>query len=461
MPITRPSLSAYITPPGGSRTDYSTHLTYDGTQQMTITQNFGRQGDTAMIVLREEFGGTPSVVIGAQSQVELYDNVAGQTLFAGVVNNPAQVPLGPNLNEWDLACTDYTTYADGAVVRWPASSVQASGDIVIGITSQADCGISAARVSDGGFVAPGPDLPDWSLGYGTLTSAWRTLAKAMGSSTAYGWYVDEDRQLHFYNESTALSSGVTFTTTPTAGGSLTEGHILLDDQQSYAWNGTNLQNRIMVQGASQTIPQNLDAAPVDKWESNGVQVAWPLRWTVASSPAPVLYVGYTDTTCPIVSSGTAPTTAWAITSNSSGAFYLVAAEPPPAGTLIQAWYAYTVPIVMQANDYASQQAYTGPNNGVYATYISDSSLTTPPMALQRAMQQRAEYAFPAETFTFNTSEDFLGWVRSGWTCQIDAGLVYDVERSAWGVNDTFLVTANTVTFGRGGYRQCQLTAVRL
>ena len=464
MAVPQPDLQFTVTPPGGSPVDYTAHLAYDGgNQQCTITQNFGRQGDTATFCLIEEHSGTPSIVIPPMSQVKLHDSIAGQTLFGGVCTAPAQAILGPNLNEWDLNCTDYTIYADNAIVRWPASSVQASDQIIVALTNGAGCGITAKRYADGGYVAPGPALPEWSLGWTTLSGAWRTLASTMGQVTPYGWYVDETLTLHFYNQVTAQDSGVTFTTAPSAGsaGSIYEGHISKDSQFSYTWDGTSIRNRILVQGATQTIAWSAGTSPVDAWLANGTDTAWPLKWTVSDSPAPALYIGGAATAVSIVASGKAPTVPWAITSNAKGGYFLVAQTAPAAGTLIEVWYSYQVPIIAQANDAASQALYTGPNGGVFAELISDTSLTTMPMALARAQQDRTEYAFAAERVTFNTTPEFMGWVRAGQTFTLDNSLVWDAQRSAWGVNDSFIVTGNQVTFGTGGYRTCQITAVRL
>lgn len=461
--IATPSLTLTITPPGGSPTAYTGNLAYSGAnQQCSITQNFGRQGDTATLALVEEHSGTPSIAIPVMSQVKLYDNIAGATLFAGVIDDPSLCVQGANRNEWDLACTDYTFYADNAIVRYPPGNIQRSDDILVALTNDAACGISAATVANGGYVAPGPDLPEWTLGYTTLSGAWRTLASTMGQVTPYGWFVDENRKLHFYDQSTAIASGVTFTTSPTAGGSTTEGHFGLDSQFSYEWDGTSIRNRILVQGANQTVPPDLSGTPTDTWRATGTDTSWPLRFTVNDSPAPVLYVGGASATVTVVSSGSAPSGAWSIAQNANGGYFLIAATAPAAGTILQVWYAFQVPIIMRANDAASQAEYTGPNGGVFAEFISDSSLTTAPMALARAMQDRTEYAFAAERITFNTGPEFLGWVRAGYTCTIDCALVPDSQRGyAWGVNDTFIVVANTVTFGKGGYRTCQITAVRL
>lgn len=482
MAVPFPDLHLTVTPPGEPGTDMIKYLTYSGSQQqMQITQNFGRQGDTALFPLQVEHDGTTlPFTVPPMSQIAFHDSTAGQTLFAGVVTDPALCPRGANLAEWDLACTDYTIYADAAIVRWPASDVQASDQIIVDLTNGAQCGISAKTVRDGGYVAPGPSMPELAMGYMALSAAWRQLASVMGQVVPYGWFVDENRHLHFYDQNSALDSGVTFTTKPTRAGSLTEGHIMLDSQFKYEWDGTSLRNRVLVQGSKQLISANLDGDPTDQWQADGVTTAWPLRWTVASGasqvtttsryppqpgqvPATVLYVGGVYTQVTKARSGTVQSTPWAIVSNTGGAFFLSAQSPPPAGTEIQIWYTYEAPIVVQATDAGSVTEFGGaPNRGIYAKFVNDSGLTTAPMALARAMQDRTEYAFPVERVTFNTSPDFLGWVRAGYTFTLDCALVPDYTRGgAMGVNAPFLCIANTVTFGQGGYRKCLITGVRI
>lgn len=460
--VATPSLTLTITPPGGTATDYTQYLAWSGgTQQCEITQNFGRQGDTAVLALMEEHSGSPAVVIPVMSQVKLYDNHAAVTLFAGVVVDPVLCVHGPTLNEWDLHCTDYTTYADNAIVQ-AVRNGETVDEIVVSLTQAAGCGITAAKVADGGYVAPGPVLPTFVMNYTTLSSAWRRLATLGGQVTPYGWYVDESLNLHFYDQSTATASGVTFTTTPTVAGSLAEGHILLDSQFAYEWDGASIRNRIMVQGASQTITHGsyLTATPTDTWLGDGVTTSWPLRYQVTGTP--VLTVGGTSVSVTVVEgSGTASGT-WVVEQNTTGSWFLTASSAPAAGTVLEIWYDYKVPIVARANDTASQATYTGPNSGVFTEYISDQSLTTMDAALARAQRDRAEYAFAAERVTFNTGEEWLGWIRAGWTCTVDCGLVPDVQNgNSLGVNATFMIAANRVSFGAGGYRRCQLTAIRL
>jgi hypothetical protein len=464
VPPALPNLTLTITPPGGSPTNYTTHLAYSGTaSQMTITQNFGRQGDTAVIPLVDDWQGlsSPTLTIPAESQIKLVDNTIAEVLFAGVVTAPTLVVDGPNRNEWSLSCTDYTYYADNAIVHgtWNGLPLDRVVDLV---TAQGACGISAAQIASGGFVAPAPVLTQVNLPYQTLSSAWRSLAQLASIATPYGWYVDENRSLHFFDATTAISSGVTFTTTPTAAGagSSTEGHIALNGSSGYVWDGTTIRNRILVQGATQTISANLDKAATDTWVGNGYQTSWPLRGSITGSPS--LYVNGVSTAVVIESGGNTVSSGWAIQQNAFGGWFLANPGAPGSGVVIQLWYNYQVPIIAQASDAASQATYTGPNGGVFTEYISDSSLSTQSMALARAMRERTEYAFAAERISLTTTEEFVGWVRAGQTFGVSSTLLPDSRSSySWGLTGTFLCTSNSVTFGTGGYRRMSIQGVRI
>lgn len=458
--VALPNLTLTITPPGGSPIDYTQYLSWQGTNQgITITQNFGRQGDTATFSLVDEYSTSPHYYILVLSQIKLVDNTIGVTLFAGVVNDPILSVTGPNRNEWTLNCTDYTFYADNCDVQDTFNGLSVD-EILILITAQGNCGISAAKKSQGGFVSPAPVLTQVQLTWGTLSSAWRTLAQLAGSSTPYGWYVDENRALHFYDASTALASGVTFTTTPTVAGSSTQGHISLDSSFGYEWDGTTIHNKIIVQGANQTIYANLKGNPTDVWHADGTQTAWPLRYTATGTPT--LTLNGSSTAVVLNTTGVPSTSPWAVEQNAFGQWFLVALGAPAQGTTIRIWYDYQVPVIAQAQDTNSQATYTGPNHGVYSEYINDSSLVTVQMALARALRERTEYAYAVERATFNTTEEFIGWVRSGNTFTYVNQFIPDSQNGyTWGISDTFLCTGNTITFGNGGYRTMQITAVRV
>lgn len=460
-----PNLSLFITPPGLSTADYTRYMTYSGaSSSMSITQNFGRQGDTATIPLVEDLQGltSPNVIIPVLSQIQLVDNTLGKTLFAGVVTQPTLIATGPNRNEWILKCVDYTFYADNTIVHGTYNGLSIDL-IVVAVTLQAACGITARTPPGGGFVAPGPVLTQVNLPYQTLSSAWRSLAQLASISTPYGWYVDENLALHFFDATTAVPSGATFTTSPTASGlgSATEGHYGLDSQFGYTWDGTSIRNKILVQGAAQTITPNLNGNPTDQWLGNGVQTSWPLRGTVTGNPQ--LYVNGVSTSVQIQNGFSQQVSGWSIQQNKYGGWFMSNPSPPAAGYVIQLWYSYQVPVIAQASDVASQNQYTGPNSGVYEEYISDSSLSTTSMALARAQREKTEYAFAAERITFNTAEEFFGWVRAGQTFTVTNALVPDSRNGYIRglVGATFLCVSNTVTFGKGGYRTMSIAGVRL
>lgn len=461
-----PHLRFTVTPPNGSPIDYTSQLSYDGiSQQMSITQNFGRQGDTAMFILVDDWAGQtqPNFVIKVLSQVELIDEHIGAVLFAGVVNDPVLYVDGANRNEWILNCTDYTFYADNANVQGIFNGYTID-KIIVALTEQADCGITAATIADGGYVAPAPLVNTINFTYATLSAAWRSLASQASSSTPYGWYVDQNRALHFYDSSTAQSSGVTFTTSLTAAGlgSATEGHTGRDSQFGYEWDGTTIHNRIIVQGASLTSTPNTSGAPTDYWRADGVQTAWPMQFTV-SGVSQFTLNGVEPTTTPaVVQTGTTSSTYPQVAQNQNGQYFLVFATAPSAGTKIRIWYSYTYPLTAVTNDYQSQSTYDGPNGGVYSEYISDTSLTTASMALAKAQAERQEYGFAVERVTFDTTEEFWGWVRAGYTFGYINALVPDSQNGyAWGINDTFICISNSIAFNTGGYRIMTLTGVRI
>jgi len=460
--IPYPNLTLTITPFGGSPTNYTQYLTWaGGNQEMTITQNFGRQGDTATFVLTDDFEETagPAFAIKALSQISLYDNVAGVSLFAGYITDVVQDVQGPTYYEWDLNCTDYTFLADNAIVQGTFIGLTAD-QIVIALTKQANCGITATSLASGGFVAPGPQLPSFVMQYGTLSDAWRQLATLAGQATPYGWYVDQNKVLHFYNAATAISSGVTLTGIPTSAsvnGSVTEGHWYYGNQHGYEQDGTSVKNRVLVQGADQTFSHTTvpTGTPTDAFVGNGYQTSWALKYIVSGTP--ILYVNGVATSITVVQAGGTGSGQWQVVQNAIGTYFLTSTSPPASGTVLQIWYDYSVPVVAQAQDTASQDLY----GLTLSEFISDTSLVTMSSALARAQRERTEYAFIAERATFTTTEEWLGWVRAGETFIYISPFSYDVQNNVFGINDTFICISNSITFGSGGYRQCQMTGVRI
>lgn len=453
------ALKVSITPPGGSAVDYTRYLAWSSTSQtMTVTQNFGRQGDTAQIVLVDNYDTAPHVIIDVLSTIVLTDIDLGLVIFSGVVSDPQLHVSGATRNEWSLQCTDNTFYADNTVVQGNYRNMTV-GEIVVALTSTSGSGISAALTTAGGFVEPGPVLTAYTCGWKPLSSAWKQLAQLAGGSLPFGWFVDENLHLHFLSAASADDSGVTFTTDATSQG--TQGHFKLDNQFQYEWDATSIHNRVVVQGAQVTVTAGLDATPTDTFPMDGTSKAWPLRFT----PAGGMHMEVGGVPVVVISAAagaSVPESAdsWVVQQNANGQWFLNSPNNPTSTGTIQLWYDYQQPITAIANDYVSQAEFPGPSGGVFGEFISDASLTTLSMAMARASREKSEYSQPVQRITFNTTEDWTGWVRTGQIITVDNTLIPTL--SGQGVSGPFLVVQNRVTWeGSSPYRYMQVTAVRL
>ena len=271
-----PNLRCYIWSPDGQRRNYAMFMSYAGASaQSTISQNFGRQGDTATIILVDDFSaqvpgwnntpGDPHFAIHPLSKIVIEDLGCAQTpsqgvLFAGLVTNPQWRRMSPNLVEWSLNCVDFAYYADKGVSQGKYVGMHAH-EIIVDITNSADCGIVANTRANGGFVWPGPIIPILNLTEDKLTSHWDSITKMASQAAVYGWFVDYNRNLWWYPTELSFPSGVTVTDRPsnTAPG-LWQCPIDQSQQMFYEWDCTEFYTRVLVQGATQTHTFNLPKA---------------------------------------------------------------------------------------------------------------------------------------------------------------------------------------------------------
>ena len=474
--ISQPNISCYITPPNGVATDYAKYIDYNGS--LSITQNFGRQGDTASIVLIDpnySYGVppnvtvTPSFIISAYSLIKIVDNSLGETLFAGYVSSPAFTIESPTQAKWTLSCVDYSGYANASICQYTFEGVS-MGTAIVDLVAKANCGIKAALVSNGGYIQPGPIIPRTVIHYTNLTQGLQRISKMASSSSAYGWYVDENLNLHFYDQNQADHSGVTVTDMPSAASgyplSTTEAHIVQDGSLSYEFDGTTLFNRALVVGAKRTIPANTKLAPTNSWVANGSGAGWQLSYVPYGNGSPKLTVNGVTTTVGIYDGSAKLTTQYGIYQNSNGTWTLKANPPygsvPASGTLIKIWYEYQLTVTAQVDLKQSQKAIGGPNHGVFATVVNQPSLQTTTAAYQRGTRELAEYGHPQERISFSTSPEFVGIIRAGQTFKLKSTFLLDSQTNFTpGLNATFMVTQQTINFGQGGFRTCQIQAVRV
>jgi hypothetical protein len=383
----------------------------------------------------------------------------GATLFSGVVPKPQFKALSPTLAEWQLDCVDWTYLADRVLVSGDYSGMTADA-LAILLTQQANCGISAATPANGGFVLPGPPIPRVQFSYDTLPQAWTKLSKLASLYGTYGWYVDENRALHFYQPSQAVVSGWTLTDDITQVNSNPLAQAYENDTFAYEWDATSIRNAVWVRGADYSQAQQ------DLFVGNGSQASFPLTFVpdVGNIAKATLTVGGVTKTVDAQTGGSA-TTAWVVVRNAAGQWFLQPnTDPVPASpTIIQLTYPYLQPVLSQTQDATSIGRFKSlPNGGVFGYYIADTNLPTLLAAQKRGQREVATYSQPTERVQADTTKDFSGHFRAGQLITVVNGVVPDSQNgSRPGINAQFLVLQLRINGDPGLLRTYQVTAARI
>lgn len=436
--------------------DLTTYSEQDG---WSIAQQWSRQGDTASFTLTDEHP-NPTVLSFAPTPlttVSLTNTTTGQVLFSGVCPKPQVKILGPTLTKWQLDCVDWTYIADRTLVVGDYSGMTVDALAVL-ITTQANCGIHAATTADGGFVAPGVQIPRVQFNYDTLTAAWSRLSKLASASSTYGWYVDENRNLHFHSVVQATDSGWTLTDNP-AQVNTTDTYAYLADTFAYEWDATSIRNSITVRGADYTQTQT------DLWVGDGTTAAFPLTFLPDSqniAAAALTVDGVTKTVS--ADTGSSAETDWVIVGNAANQWFLTPnTDPTPATVIIQFAYPYLQPVVVRMADATSIARFSGlPNRGVFDYYLADTSLPTLLAAQQRAQREAATYAQPTERVQIDVPAGFPGHFRAGQLVRVVTGMIPDSQRNSLaGIDDRFIVLQLRMDGVGGMYRTYQMTGARV
>ncbi len=511
-----PNLRVYITPPRGTRQNMAPFMAWSGTNASnTISQNFGRQGDTANIVLVDDYyatvpgyhnvKGQPHFFIQPLSDIKIIDlnctsQPAGGVLFAGLVTNPQWHWTSVGRIEWVLNCVDYAYYADKGVGQGKYVGLHAH-EIMVDITNAADCGIIAKTVHNGGHVYPGPIIPILNLTEDKLTSHWDSVTKLASGAQTYGWFVDQNRNLWWYPTELNFDSGVVVTDDPKSPvPNIYECAIDISQQMFYEWDATTFFTRCLVRGAQQTITFNLPKAkkssrrrrtttartatvprpPTQTWVANGTQASWTLARTpdvtqtnVEASTDSVkaeqasfyLLVGGVPKQVQVYDGTSAVTAPWQIIQDVNGSWDLEVTpygSVPPQGSVLQFWYKYTIEVLAGANNTQLEHRIGGPNGGNFSEVINDSSIISTHAAYQRAKAELNEFGAPQERVDFYTSPSFLGFFRVGESFTMESSKIpnskFNYKIGMKG--NSFFVIQQMISFKEGGYRSSHIVAVR-
>jgi hypothetical protein len=452
--------SRFITPPPPPRLqllvngqDLTAYLVQD---QWSIDQQWSRQGTTAELTLADEFATTPApqrhFTVPVMSTVQLIDLNLNVILFAGVVTQPYVYYEGPNLLRWELHCVDWTILADNAIVAGDFTA-QRADQIVISLAQQAAIGLTTHNVN------PGPVIPRVQIAYQPLSQALTTVSQyaSLGGDT-YGWWIDENLDLHFANQNQVPPPQYIFTDDLSQSGP-DIGHY--DRSGYYFPDGSSLKTRIVARGGM------LPSQQTDVWVGNGAQTSWPLTFVPDTQTfQATLTVGGTNQSVSVDTGSSTPSTAFVISATPSGVYFLRVgtATVPASGTVISLTYRYLSPIIEQIDDQVAQQPFRAlPNKGIFASYYEDRNIPDLPTVRQRAQVLLSEYRYAPENVYFVSTEDFTGHVRAGDLITFQGAWVPDPQSGNLnaGVNDRFLIYQCRIQGRPGMYRTYDVTAIRV
>jgi len=373
-----------------------------------VMQQWSRQGATADFYLVDEHPDTPnqlSFVCPPQCTVVVTDPALGTTIFAGVCQQPDMKWEGPNLATWHLACRDWTILADMTIVA--GDFISKTADFIIkALVAQQPCGLTTVNVM------PGPVINRAKIKHQSLTSALKNVEQLASKPGAqFGYYIDENRDIHFYNQDLAPDSGITFTD-DTVPDTTTLGHF--DRAWNYFWDATSVRNDILLRGASLTEIQQ------DKFTGDGQTQFFAMTYvpdTTTFTSWSVLLNGVAKTLA--IDNGQAPTTDFIVTKASLmygiGHWWLQAVYGTPSNTDTIAFnYEFLQPVVTRVQDLGSISSMAQlPNGGHFQMYIADPTLVNTLAAKDRGFRELAEYSVAQERIEMEVTEQWPGHIRAG------------------------------------------------
>ena len=486
------------TPTGTTPSDVST---FCEDTQWSVQQEYGRQGSTATFVLTAptgySFAGSKdtalTLLVKPMSTIALIDTSTGALIYAGIIQQPYLVFLSATIIQYWVQCVDFTYMVDSALVSYSPGPLP--GDqIVKNLIYNANGGGGTAETSNlgvqPGAVSSAPTISGFQSNYLQLTDAWDQVGNLVSWQNDYNWQVaaslvdDWETQLEggasiadilnvvvnwqteqdIVNSAVAANGGGPLFTddlSDLVGNVMTADVGLIDISQmfQYIWDGSSLRNQCVVQGA------NITKTTTDTWQGDGVTSQFQLTYDLDGSVDATLTIGGEAASVSVVTDvATATSDYCLVQSTINGTWSLVNGVdgPPGAGQTISLAYTYNVPITVSVPSSASQAQYDNPyNKGVFAVYLSDSTLTTNSMAYQRAAAEVNQYCYVLETFTFTTAEGWPGHVDVGDCITISTQFIPDAYND-WdvGINDQYVVIRNNIQGTQVGRRQYQITAVR-
>lgn len=299
----------------------------------------------------------------------------GTKLFGGVVIEKRESVLGGILVGYDISCKDWSYYLDGKLVvkSYENMTVEA---IVLDIMSTYTTGFTVVNVKPGGVT-----IESMRFNYEQVTSALTKLAQSVG----YDWYVDPDRDLHFFDRETNVAP---FELNDTGGNfewkTLEINQSVVDIRNSIYVRGGNYKRAIA------------EGAAVDVYEGDGTRQVFQLAYQYDNLVVKKNGVAQTVGVDNITDPGTVD-----VLYNFAEKIIRFPVAPTAGYDVVAYGDAYT-PIIAQARDQTSVEAY-----GEFQEVIIDKSITSLSEAQRRAISELTLYAQNTYEAGFKTTETGL------------------------------------------------------
>jgi hypothetical protein len=342
-------------------------------------------------------------------EVIIEDDDLGR-LFAGTIE---KVDLDwtssdKTINVWAVDCSDYTVMLDRRLVVEIYENYTAD-DIIKDIITKYCSGFTATNVQSG---APVIETTGSDFNYLAPSECFKWLC----DYTGWQWYVDYDKDIHFFNPSILTEAAPMSLAT---GGRFRNFTFTIDQK--------GLRNRVYVRGGTM-----LSDYQTIEWAADGVARQWTLPW----GPHDVTFeVGGSAVTVGIEN----------IDDESSYDFMLnftekyircAVASTPTVGTTLSLTAKQDIDVITYSENTASQTALAAAQggDGVYEYSFTDDSLTTLQAAGAAADADLREHADPTVTGSFET--EISGWAT---------GQLVPIFLTDRGINNTYVVQKVTIT----------------
>ncbi|CAB4151452.1 hypothetical protein UFOVP594_16 [uncultured Caudovirales phage] len=342
--------------------------------------NLNQQVDTLDFSVRK-YGSLTYVPTIGQEVVVQSDSV---TVFGGVIVRIEETMKSAAILEYNIKCADYAQYLKRELVteRYEGETVF---DIVDDFVTTYASDFTTANV------VVGPTIQSIAFNRITVAESLQKLADAIG----YVWYVDYDKDIHFFPKNTELAP---YSLSDTSGNYIYESLEITEDI-------TQLRNVVLVQGGE----QESAGTRTETFTGDGTRVQFALANKFSSLPTIVVNSVTQNVGVEFLDDDASFDVMW----NYNEKYMRFTAGHTPANThAITVTQKYLFPIAARVPSLASIGLF-----GTYEFAITDKSIISQDEAVERARAELASYQNQQYDGRFRTYEPGL---RSGQVIQINS-----------------------------------------